>query len=313
MKPERFTPYNLNSETHTGLLWVFEGITSYYDGLFLARAGLISTESFLESLAKKITRVQRTPGRLRQNVEQSSFDAWTHLYKQDANSPNAMVSYYAKGSLVALALDLTIRKESGGKHSLDDVVKECWKRFGETGEGMPERGLESVARAVTGLALEDFFARYVRGTAELPLEGLLKTVGIKLRFRQASDSVDAGGKPAKEDSIPPPWLGATLTLKEGASQFAVVRSGSPAELGGIAPGDEAAALDGLRLTAANLDSRLRDHHVGDTVTLTVFRDHSLMRHRVVLGAAPEDTGYLEVDADANEGAEKERVSWVGAS
>ena len=310
MKPARFTPYDLKSEVHTGLLWVFEGITSYYDSLFLARAGLISSESFLELLARTITRVQRTHGRLRQDVEQSSFDAWTHLYKQDANSSNAMVSYYAKGSLVALALDLTIRKESGGRYSLDDVMAECWKRFGETGEGMPERGFESVARSVTGLELEGFFDRYVRGTAELPLEGLLKTVGVRLRFRPASGSSDMGGKPATEDSPPPPWLGATLASKGTASLFTVVRTGSPAEVAGIAPGDEAVALDGLRLTAENLDRRLRDHHEGDAVSLTVFRDHSLMRHRVVLGSAPADTCYLEPDPDADTAAEKERASWV---
>jgi len=313
IKPERFTPYDLRSESHTGLLWVFEGITSYYDDLFLVRAGLISTESYLELLAKTITRVQRTRGRLRQDVEQSSFDAWTHLYQQNANSSNTMVSYYSKGSLVALALDLTIRKESAGKHSLDDVMIECWNRYGESGKGMPERGLESIARSVTGLELEDFFDRFVRGTAELPLTGLLKAVGINARFHQAANSKDAGGKAQKDDFSPPPWLGALLTQKGSASRFAVVHSGSPAEQAGIAPGDEAVALDGLRLTAANLDSRLRDHHEGDAVTLTVFRDHSLMRHRVTLGRAPEDTCYLEADPDTDGATQEEQAAWLGSA
>ena len=312
MKPERFTPFDLRSETHTGLLWVFEGITSYYDDLFLRRSGLISSASYLELLAKTITRVQRTRGREMQSVEQSSFDAWTHLYKPTPNSSNATVSYYAKGALVALALDLTIRKESAGAHSLDDVMAECWKRFGETGVGMPERGLESVARTVTGLDLADFFERYVRGTAELPLAGLLRTVGVKLQFRQAADSNDAGGKPARDDFSPPPWLGAVLTQVGNASQFSVVHSGSPAEEAGIAPGDEALALDGLRLTAASLDSRLRDHREGDTVVLTVFRENCLMQHRVKLGVVPEDTCYLVVDASGDAAAEEERHSWIGS-
>ena len=313
MKPERFTPYDLRSEVHTGLLWVFEGITSYYDDLFLARSGLISAESYLELLARTITRVQRTRGRLRQNLEESSFDAWTRFYKQDSNSPNAIVSYYAKGSLVALALDMTIRKESGGEYSLDDVMKECWLRYGETGEGMPERGLESVARAVTGLELEDFFERFVRGTVDPPLHGLLKTVGVDLHMRQASDSKDAGGKPAKKDAHAPPWLGAMFSRNGNGNEFALVHSGSPAELTGLAPGDEAVAIDGLRLTARNIDSRLRDHHEGDTVTITVFRDHHLMRHRVTLGLAPEDTCYLQIDAEADAVAEQARGDWLGTS
>jgi len=313
IKPERFTPYDLSMEVHTGLLWVFEGITSYYDDLFLARSGLVSAESFLELLGKTITRVQRTRGRLLQKLEESSFDSWTRFYKQDANSSNAVVSYYTKGSLVALALDLTIRKETSGEFSLDDVLKECWARFGQSGEGMPERGLESVARAVTGLELEDFFDRFIRGTAELPLEGLLKSVGIRLHFRQADDSKDTGGKPAKDDVTPRPWLGAVLTGRGARSRVSVVHSGSPAEQAGIAPGDEPVALDGVRLTAGNLDSRLRDHHEGDIVTVTVFRDHALMRHRVTLGVEPSDTCYLEPEPDADGAAEKERSSWLSGS
>jgi predicted metalloprotease with PDZ domain len=311
MKPAQFSPYDLRSESHTGLLWVFEGITSYYDDLFLARSGLVSTESYLELLARVITRVQRAPGRLRQSVEESSFDAWTKLYKQDANSPNAIISYYTKGALVALALDMTIRKETGGKHSLDDVVRECWARYGESGEGMPERGLESVARAVTGLALEDFFERFVRGTAELPLEGLLKIVGVRVRFRPATDSKDRGGKPLRRERDPLPWLGAALDSNNGASVFGVVHSGSPAERAGVAPGDEAVAIDGLRLTARNLDERLRNFRSGDTVTITAFRDHVLMRHRVTLGTSPDDTCDLLLDEDADAQAIAARESWLG--
>lgn len=313
MKPERFTPYVLDSETYTGLLWVFEGITSYYDDMFLVRAGLIGEKSYLELLAQTITRVERTRGRFRQTVEESSFDAWTRFYKQDASSSNSIVSYYTKGSLIALALDLTIRKESKGKFSLDDVMKECWERYGETGKGMPERGLESIARSVTGLELVDFFDRFVRGTGDLPLHGLLKTVGVDMRFRPAVDSKDMGGKPANDEADPPPWFGATLTRQGTLNCFALVHAGSPAEKAGIAPGDEAVAMDGLRLTAENLDSRLRDHHEGDAVTITVFRDHNLMRRRVTLAAPPDDTCYLVIDTDVDAAVETGRKRWLGQS
>ena len=313
IKPERFTPYELAAESHTGLLWVFEGVTSYYDDLFLARAGLIPAEGYLELLAKTITRVLRTGGRHRQSVEDASFDAWTKFYKRDVNSPNTTVSYYAKGSLIALALDLTIRKETSGSHSLDDVVKAAWQRFGETGDGMPERGLESLAREVTGLELEAFFERYVRGTIDIPLQGLLKTVGIRMCMRHSSGSADTGGKPAHDESVLPTWLGATLEQQGSASRFTVVHSGSPAEIAGIAPGDEAVAFDGLRLTAGNIDKRLRDYHAGDRVPVTVFRDHRLMRLQVRLSVPPEDTCYLVVDDDADDAHRRERDSWLGSS
>ena len=313
MKPARFTPYRLEEEVHTGLLWVFEGITSYYDDLFLVRSGLVTAESYLDLLGKGITRVLRTPGRFRQDIEASSYDAWTKLYKQDANAPNSMISYYAKGALVALALDLTIRNGTDGKHTLDDVMRECWARYGETGEGMPERGLESVARSVSGLDLEDFFERFVRGTVDPPLQALLRHVGIALRLRPSDGSADTGGKPAKDDSTPPPWLGARLSDRRGSSQFEVVYSSGPAEQAGIAPGDEAVALDGLRLSAGNLDRRLRDHHPGDTVTITVFRDDVLVRRRITLGEPPGDTCYLDVDDDADARAVRQRDDWLGAA
>ena len=313
MKPERFTPYRLESEVHTGLLWVFEGITSYYDDLFLVRSGLITPESYLELLGTLITRVLRTPGRFRQDIESSSFDAWTRLYKQDANSPNSMISYYAKGALVALALDLTIRRDTRGARSLDDVMHECWSRYGETGSGMPERGLESVAGEVSGLDLEGFFERFVRGTDDLPLTSLLQCVGLSTRLRPATGAGDTGGKPARGDTLPPPWLGARLAETAGANRFSVVYTGSPAERAGVAAGDEAIALDGLRLTAGNLDRRLRDHQPGDTLTITLFRDDVLLRRRVTLAEAPADTCYIVADDEADEAAVRQRDNWLGAA
>ncbi len=310
IKPEKFTPYDLRAEVHTGLLWVFEGITAYYDHLVLVRCGLISTKNYLEHIAKSITSLNRARGRFRQTIEESSFDAWTRFYRQDANSSNAIVSYYTKGALVALSLDLTLRKESDGKCTLDDVMRECWSRYGESAEGMPERGLESVARAVSGLELADFFERFVRGRSDLPLQGLFKEVGVDLRMRPAIGSKDAGGSLSVKDKTPPPWIGAWLANRAGTSTFGVVHSGSPAEKGGISPGDVAVALDDLRLNAANLDERLREHHVGDTVIISAFRDEHLMRSRVKLGAPPEDTCYLELESDPDAGTAKMRSDWL---
>ena len=261
----------MRSEVHTGLLWVFEGITSYYDHLVLVRAGLITTNSYLAHIARAITSLTQTRGRLRQTIEASSFDAWTHFYRQDANSSNALVSYYTKGSLVALALDLTLRKESKGKCTQDDVMREVWSQYGESSEGMPERGLETIAREVSGLELADFFERFVRGTIDLPLQGLLREVGVDLRMRPANDSKDKGG---------------------------------------IAPGDLAVALDDLQLNAANLDERLKEHHVGDTVTISAFRDEHLMKFRVKLAAPPEDTCYLELASDPDTETETMRTVWL---
>jgi len=313
MKPERFTPYDLRAEVHTGLLWVFEGITSYYDARQLMRSGLITRESYLELVGATITRVIRARGRFRQSVEESSFDAWTKFYKPDANSSNAVVSYYTKGSLIALALDLTIRRDTDGRHSLDEVMRKCWERYGETGEGMPERGLESVAQSVSGLDLREFFERYVRGTGDLPLQKLLKDFGVIMHLRPQAGSDDCGGKPSSSENPPPPWLGLHLSGKSGKDAVTLVHTDSPAERAGIAPGDELLALNDLRVTAGNLDTRLREYHAGDRVTVSVFRNDGLLQFKLRLENPPEDTCWLEIDSNRNEEAEQRQAAWFAGA
>jgi predicted metalloprotease with PDZ domain len=310
MKPAEFTPYRLEAESHTGLLWVFEGITSYYDDLALVRSGLVTPESYLELLGRTITRVMRSSGRHRQSVEESSFDAWTRFYKQDANSPNFIVSYYTKGSLIALALDLTLRRDTDGKVCLDDVMRECWRRYGDSGRGMPERGLESISQEISGVNLDDFFAGYVRGTADISLAPILLDCGIQLRVRPAQNGKDEGGKPGKKDAPATLSIGASLVMRGNRPIFNRVAAGGPAEKAGVGPGDEAVAIDELKLSATNIDKRLREYQQGDEVTLRVFRRDELMSFKLVLEESALDTCYLVIDESARNSAEEKRNSWL---
>ncbi len=310
MKPAAFTPYDLSRESHTTLLWVFEGVTSYYDDLALVRSGLITPESYLEVLGQTITRVLRGAGRLRQSIGESSFDAWTKFYKQDANAGNAIVSYYAKGALAALALDLTLRRDSGGGKCLDDVMRACWSRWGESGEGMPEDGFEAVSAEVSGLDLQGFFDEAVRGTADLPLAELLASHGVEYHLRPMTGRDDKGGKPADKAQATAPWLGARLDEKGGKPVFAGVHSGGPAELAGVAPGDVAVALDGLAFDVANSDARLRNYAAGACLELVVFRGDELVTTRVTLADAPADTCYLTLATDGDEPTLARRKAWL---
>jgi predicted metalloprotease with PDZ domain len=310
MKPAAFTPYDLSRESHTTLLWVFEGVTSYYDDLALVRSGLITPESYLEVLGQTITRVLRGAGRLRQSIGESSFDAWTKFYKQDANAGNAIVSYYAKGALAALALDLTLRRDSGGGKCLDDVMRACWSRWGESGEGMPEDGFEAVSAEVSGLDLQGFFDEAVRGTADLPLAELLASHGVEYHLRPMTGRADKGGKPADKAQATAPWLGARLDEKGGKPVFVAVHSGGPAELAGVAPGDVAVALDGLAFDVANSDARLRNYAAGACLELVVFRGDELVTTRVTLADAPADTCYLTLATDGDEPTLARRKAWL---
>ncbi|MFQ6689499.1 hypothetical protein OMF49_11540, partial [Bordetella pertussis] len=168
IKPAAFAPYDLERPDLTRLLWVFEGFTSYYDDLLLLRSQTITRNDYLRLLGKTISGVARAPGRHKQSVAESSFDAWTRYYKQDENSPNALVSYYTKGSLVALGLDLLIRRDSGGVHSLDDVMRLLWRRYGRDfyrgrPQGLAEDALPTLIREATGVDARRFIARHAHG------------------------------------------------------------------------------------------------------------------------------------------------------
>lgn len=310
MKPAAFSPYDLASEGYTSLLWVYEGITSYYDDLALLRCGLIGEKSYFELLGRTITRVQRSSGRTKQSIADSSFDAWTKFYKQDANATNAIVSYYAKGSLVALALDLKIRSETDSDKSLDDVMHACWAKWGASAEGMPEDGFETMAHEVTGLDLADFFAASVRGTGELPLRKLFRKFGIELVHRPSLGAKDKGGLEKKNGTPPAVWFGGSIVNRNGKPVFTSIANGSPAELAGVAPGDEVVALDGLALRASNIDRHLKGRRDKDVCSLHVFRGDELLELKIKFQAAPADTAYLVLDEDVDIHVETRRAAWL---
>ena len=313
IKPLAFTPYVLDRENYTRLLWVFEGITSYYDDLGLVRSGLIKPEGYLELLANSITRVWQTPGRFRQTLAESSFDAWTKFYKQDENSPNTIVSYYVKGALAALALDLTIRRETAGKQSLDDVMGVVWERFGKTGVGMPEDGFEALVHEVTGLELKGFFDAAIRGVEDIPLQELLQDVGVDFTLRPAENALDQGGHGARTATpVSRVSLGMKTRDENGRCKVATVMADSPAQLAGISPGDELVAVNELKVTHASLEVLRTRLVIDQPVTVHLFRRDELIVTRCTPRAAPADVCQLSVDMAAAPEAARARGLWLGS-
>lgn len=302
IKPDVFAPYDLRAEGYTTLLWLFEGFTSYYDDLMLVRSGVIDEAAYFKLVAKTINGVLRGSGRTKQSVAESSFDAWTKYYRQDENSPNAIVSYYAKGSLVGLALDLTIRSETKGKKSLDDVMRTLWQRYGRdfyegAGTGVSEADVEALFDEVTGLKLKRFFERYVRGTEDLPLARLLAPFGVEVTDNRKN------AKPA---------LGVRASREGSDCKMANVYEGGPAHKAGVSAGDILIALDGLRVSATNLDGILSRYRVGDEVVLHVFRRDELMTFTAML--APDGAPQMALAAQAKPAAAaRVRAAWLGTA
>jgi predicted metalloprotease with PDZ domain len=311
IKPMAFIPYDLTREAYTRLLWAFEGVTSYYDALALVRSGLISPASYLELVGQTVTRLLRGAGRLKQTIEDSSFDAWIKFYRPDENTPNAVVSYYTKGSLTALALDLTIRRETRDGKSLDDVMRALWERHGKTGVGVAEDGIERVAQEVSGVNLRAWFDRTLRSTEDLPLGELFADVGIEFGLRAAESDQDKGGKAGTGAQTGRPTLGVRLAESGSDAKLAAVYDGGAAQAAGLAAGDVIIAVDGLRATRGSLDALIGSSLPGATVCIHAFRRDELMTFDVTLRAAPIDTCFLALKDDVDEPTRSRRTAWLG--
>ena len=227
LRPAAFERYDYSQENYTDLLWFFEGFTSYYDDVLLCRAELISPAVYLKLLGKTINQVWQTPGRKRHSAAQSSFEAWTKYYRTDANSANLTVSYYTKGALIGLCLDLSLR-QSG--HSLDEVMRGLWKRC-KAGP-MTEQDLLAVLKDTTGRSWQREIKAWVHGTSELPVLALLQAQGVNVL----------------EDVAPMAQQLGLRVQENHAVQVQTVLNGGAAEAAGFAPGDE---WLGIELAASN--------------------------------------------------------------
>jgi len=296
IKPDVFMPYELDKESYTHLMWMFEGITSYYDDLALFRTGLINVESYLELVAQNISRILRCPGRFKQSVWNSSYYTWTKFYKQDENSPNAIVSYYGKGALIAMGLDLTIRKATGEASSLDDVMRYLWQHYGRQGIGVPEETIEGEIADMLGVDLDDFFSRFLRGVEELPLEQWFQEVNIEYHQYAASSTQDKGGK-LPDDDVNRVSIGARFSDHPSGLLLTHVLDQGAAQSAGLSAGDVLLSMDGIRVQFKTFEKSLSGYKSGTAVTVHAFRRDELMEFKVIVKQAEKDTCALQLKGE----------------
>lgn len=294
IKPKEFSCPDLSRETYSEQLWIYEGFTSYYDDYSLLRAGLITSESYLEQLGRQLTRLLRNKGAFKQNVAESSFNAWTKFYKQDENATNAIVSYYNKGAIIALCLDLIIRSRSRGTYSLDSVMRFLWKHYGVTNIGTPSNIINHILNDAMGVDCDEFIAQAVYSTEQLPYEDLLAEIGIKVCFRSRSGNQDKGGK-ASTNTLKRDFAAIYQKIPAGFKIKQVSEAGA-AQLCGLAKDDLIIAINGLQLGQLDLMEELGRLEVNSTARLDLFRRGQLIQLHLPVMPAPLDTVYLEVES-----------------
>ncbi len=272
LRPAGLGPFDYSQENYTRQLWVAEGLTDYYAEQILRRAKLLTPEAYLDGLAKNIKDLQEIPGRLVESVAEASFDTWIKFYRQDPNYPNKSVSYYLKGGLIGLILDLEIRNRAEGK-SLDDVLRllytECDQKLGR---GFTEDEFQAACENVAGAPLNEFFEDYCYGTRELDFSRYLNYAGLKFKEPPDADKI-----PAKS------YLGISAKTADGKVQIVGVTRGSPAFEQGLNLNDELIALNGFRVNQDLLTARMTEAPPGTKLDLLIARDGRLLSLPVVLG------------------------------
>jgi predicted metalloprotease with PDZ domain len=292
IKPQELFDAALDKECYTEQLWIYEGFTSYYDDFSLLRCGLISQTEYLKVIGQNLTRLLRNKGRFKQTITESSFDAWTKFYKQDESAVNNIVSYYNKGAVLAMCLDLLIKSESDGNYSLDDVMRNLWDQYGKLAIPTPVDVIQNIVKTQLNLDLNAFFQTALYTTKELQFDELLEKFGVTCHFSPRENLDDKGGEmttsPIKIE------FGAQIKAQEIGIQIIQVTEQSAAYESRLQVADVLIAIDKWVVSKENLIPQLNNLTIGQTVQLSVIRDKKLKQLPFVATAAASDTIALEV-------------------
>jgi predicted metalloprotease with PDZ domain len=311
LRPQELGPWDFTRPLSTRGLWIAEGFTNYYGHLMLRRAGLWSDRRFFDQESETIRRIESAQGSRLMSAEESSLSAPFidgAPAAQATNLQNTAISYYPKGQLIALVLDLMVRGRTKGKSSLDDVMRQMYEElylnspntsYYLRGRGYQTEDLERIASRRTGIDFTDFFKRHIRDVEVLPYDEAFAYVGLRLVKTQAKQPFDAG-----------------LALKSEDSQELVienVRNNSPAEDAGLQNGDEVVSLGGKTVTADSWLKTLARFKPGDSVPITVKRDRRTIKTNIVLGQPDRYDYVIEEKPDATAEQKALRAGWLSGN
>jgi predicted metalloprotease with PDZ domain len=296
LRPEPLGPFDYTRQVPTRDLYVSEGMTSYYGDLHIRRAGLWTNERYYKKQATLIAELQGKPARTFLTAEESSFNTW--LKPDDAE--NATYSYYTKGDLIGMLLDLEIRQRTKNARTLDDVFRFLYERYALPKPGWPPGGFEQAVEEVAGSDFTEFFTRYVAGTEELPYERVLGYAGLRLERKEAAMTHESLGLKIETENIAPEVVGLKVTH---------VSAESPA-FNVLVANDILLAIAGERVTAATLPAQLARFKAGERVPMSVFRDDRLLDVSMTMLARPAITYTITEDPSATPEQKALREAWL---
>lgn len=294
IRPQSLEPVDYTRENYTTALWFSEGVTSTVDGYVLMRAGITDQKMYLRHLADQIRVLQSRAAHLTQSAEESSLDTWLEKYPH-YELPDRSISYYDKGEILGVMLDLAVREASHGSASLRDVLQWMNQHYAKEGKFFPDSaGVRQAAEAVSGARLDDFFHNYVSGTREIPYDDFLGTAGLRLSRRKVT--------------VADPGFIAVQSF-HAAPVVGQVRPGSAAQQAGLNDGDLVVAING-KPASANFAMQLNVLEPGSTLQLRVVGLHGERELKWQLGFKEEEYFTIEEDPDATRGQLARRAAWL---
>ena len=294
IKPASFHKLDLSRENYTEQLWIFEGFTSYYDELSLLRTKLLAPEQYLDLFAQTITRVQKSSGRFTQPLAESSYEAWTKFYQQDENAPNAIVSYYTKGALLAFVLDIEIRKRTQDQKSLDDVLRYAWVNHQQS--GLEDNTIQLIVKQLTNSDFTEFFDDYLYGVKELPLQESFAYVGVEYKLvKRLEDLTD---------------FGLTIKTQGEFSQITQVFANTSAQQSGLYVGDKIVSVNYQQLKDKPLVAQINAYTQGEVIKVGVLRDELLLEILVTIGQITPSFCQLSLNTELDNQTNKQQKQWL---
>lgn len=293
LRPKALKRYDYEQEQFLEELWIAEGITSYLDDLSVVRVELCSLDEYLKRLSSIVATVQQAPGRLVQNLKDSSWDAWAKLYRPDENSPNARVSYYSKGALVSWLLDVQIQIATRGMRSITDVMRSLWTRHLD--DGYTQSDFDAIVDEVANAEVREWLQLQLTSTDELDFSPALSWLGLAFAESE-TDTHDLA-----------PYWGCEIS-KPGFKITRVLRD-TPADRAGLNVDDEVVAVEGLRVQLENFDDRMKEYRAGEVLELLVSRRGQIREMQLTLEEQPR-TWQLVLDDSASDEAVQRRQRWL---